>query len=297
MSPVAAPSDRRFRRSHVKPSRRRHDWHRVVLPIVRYIVTAALLVYGMYAGAGVIAHAHVLQVDRIVVHGNERLTKDDVLAALKGLRGENLVWTDLDGWRRHLLATPWVAAASLRRSLPSTVDVVIAERQPMAIARLNGDMYLVDDHGVVIDQYGPHYADLDLPIIDGLGAAPSESGLMADQERAEAAGRVIAALAAKPAIAKRLSQIDVTNLHNIAVILNGDSAVIRLGEDQFLTRVQMYLDLASALRERVPEIDYVDLRFDDRIYVRPIGKTPRMAAGASSKAGVHQAPPKKTKKK
>ena len=47
------------------------------------------------------------------------------------------------------------------------------------------------------------------------------------------------------------------------------AAVIYLGEEQFLPRLKGYLDLASALRERVPDIDYVDLRFDERIYVRP----------------------------
>ena len=43
--------------------------------------------------------------------------------------------------------------------------------------------------------------------------------------------------------------------------------MIQLGEDQFLPRLQSYLQLARALRERVADIDYVDLRFDDRIYV------------------------------
>ena len=66
--------------------------------------------------------------------------------------------------------------------------------------------------------------------------------------------------------------MDVTDLHNAAVILNGDPAMIQLGEDQFLARLQSYLDLSAALRARVPDIDYVDLRFDDRIYVRPAGK-------------------------
>jgi cell division protein FtsQ len=254
------------------------------MPVVRYSLLAAIVVYATYAGAGVVANAHVLQVDRIIVHGNERLSTDDVLAAVDGLRGENIVWTDLDLWRRRLLATPWVRAAELRRSLPSTVELTIAERQPMGIARLNGDMYLVDDHGVVIDRYGPRYADLDLPIIDGLAATSTGSGLRADDARAEAAARVIAALAAKPPIAKRLSQIDVGDIHNIAVILNGDQAVIRLGEDQFLPRLQSYLELAPALRERVPDIDYVDLRFDDRMYVRPVGKAPRTTALAAKKA-------------
>jgi cell division septal protein FtsQ len=58
------------------------------------------------------------------------------------------------------------------------------------------------------------------------------------------------------------------------VILSGDPAVIQLGEDQFLERLQSYLDLAPALHEHVADIDYVDLRFDDRIYVRPV-KTER----------------------
>jgi len=55
----------------------------------------------------------------------------------------------------------------------------------------------------------------------------------------------------------------------VSVILNRDTAVIRLGEDQFLPRLESYLELAAALHERVADIDYVDLRFDDRIYVRP----------------------------
>jgi cell division protein FtsQ len=283
MSPVAAKTDRRFRRSHVKPARRRSNWRRILLPLARYALLAAFALYATYAGASVVANAHALQVNRIVVHGNERLSKDDVLAAIAGLKGENIVWTDLDLWRRRLLATPWVRAAELRRSLPSTVDVAIAERQPMGIARLSGEMYLVDDNGIVIDQYGARYADLDLPIIDGLGSAPSENGLMTDEARAGLAARVIAAVAAKPAIAKRLSQIDVSDTHDVSVILNGDEAVVRLGEDQFLQRLQSYLDLAPALRERVADIDYVDLRFDDRVYVRPVGKRPKAAAQAAKK--------------
>ena len=89
---------------------------------------------------------------------------------LSGLRGESLVWTDLDRWRQRLLASPWVRDAALRRSLPSTVEVVVWERQPIGIGRLNDGMYLVDDRGAIIDQYGPRYADLDLPIVDGLSA-------------------------------------------------------------------------------------------------------------------------------
>jgi hypothetical protein len=142
-------------------------------------------------------------------------------------------------------------------------------------------MFLVDERGVVIDQYGPQYADLDLPIIDGLSAPPGDGGGMTDVARAELAARLIAALKAKPDIARRLSQVDVADLHNASVILEGDPAVLHLGDDQFLQRLQSYLELAPALRERVPDIDYVDLRFEHRIYVRP-ARTARSAGGPAS---------------
>jgi cell division protein FtsQ len=276
MSPVAAPADRRFRRAHVKPGRRRRDWRRFVRPIVRYGGLAIVLAYALYRGAAVAAHAHVLQIERIVIRGNERMSNGDVLAVLTGLRGQSLVWTNLDAWRRRLLASPWVRDAALRRSLPSTVEVVVWERQPIGIGRINGDMYLVDDRGVIIDQYGPQYAEFDLPIIDGLSSAPGEDGSLTDQSRADLASRLVAGLKSKPHLAKRLSQIDVADVHNATVILSGDPAVIHLGEDQFLPRLETYLDLAEALRERVSAIDYVDLRFDGRIYVRPAGKSKRL---------------------
>ena len=172
------------------------------------------LIYGVYRASAIAAHAHVLQVEKIIVRGNERLSKGEVLAVLNGLRGENLMWTDLDRWRTRLMASPWVRDAALRRSLPSTVEVVVSERQPIGIGRIHSDMYLVDERGVIIDQYGPQYADLDLPIIDGLSAAPGDGGALTDEGRADLAARVIAAVKSKPSIARRLSQVDVSDLHN-----------------------------------------------------------------------------------
>jgi cell division septal protein FtsQ len=196
MSAVAAPADRRFRRHHVKPARRRRQWRAWIAPGLKYSAIAALLVFGVYRGGAVAAHAHVLQIDRIVVSGNVRLSKGEVLTMLGGLRGESLLFTDLDAWRKRLQASPWVREAALRRSLPSTVDVAIVERQPMGVGRINGEMYLVDEHGVIIDQYGPQYADLDLPIVDGL--TMSDGGSLTDEARAEFAARVIASLRPAP---------------------------------------------------------------------------------------------------
>src|SRR5437879_12681906 len=118
MSPVAAPADRRFRRAHLKPARKRSAARAFLRPLIRYGVVALVLVYGAYRASAVVAHARMLQVDRIVVRGNERLSRGEILAVLNGLRGESLVWAELDRWRRRVLAAPRARAASARRSAP-----------------------------------------------------------------------------------------------------------------------------------------------------------------------------------
>jgi cell division protein FtsQ len=200
-------------------------------------------------------------------------------AFLGELKGTNIMAADLDAWRERLQSTPWIREATFKRSLPSTIDVAVVERDPIGIGRLGGKLYLIDERGAVIDEYGPDYADFDLPIIDGLQSSAADS-TAADGARADLAARLIASLKAKPVIVERLSQVDVSDVHNASVIVTGDPARIFVGDDRFLVRLESYLGLAQALRERVPDIDYVDLRFDDRIYVRPVGSGPgrRMVA-------------------
>lgn len=278
MSPVAVSADRRFHRAHVKPTRKKR-LKRAIWPIVKHATVLIVVFVAVYRGSVAVAGAPMLQISEIEVRGNQRLPKGSVLALLKGLQGENILWSDLDTWRERLLEAPWIQDATFRRSLPSTIEVQIAEREPLGLARVKGRLFLVDERGGVIDEFGPQYADVDLPIIDGLKGPDAADG-GADRQRGELAARLIVATRAKPALARRLSQVDVSDVHNASVILNDDPAVIYVGEDRFLARLESYLELSTALKERVAGIDYVDLRFDDRIYVRPVKQTGKRASDA-----------------
>jgi cell division protein FtsQ len=268
--PVTAPADKRFRRAHLKPARKRaglmsRRWHAAIA-----VSIVGLSLYAGHRAVAVVAALEIFHVDQIHVRGNHRLSNGEVLAMLEGLRGRSVLAVDLAEWRRALLNSPWVADASLRRTLPSTVDVVILERAPLGIGRIDGSLYLVDERGTVIDEYGPSYADLDLPIIDGLSGHPASALAEASSDvyRALLARRLLDALRVRN-MAGQISQIDVSDSRNAVVLLDGDSTLIRLGNERFVERLQTYYELAPALREQVPAIDYVDLRFDERVYVKP----------------------------
>jgi cell division protein FtsQ len=234
-----------------------------------------------YWAAGAVATAPWLRVQHIRVHGNHRLHAGEVAALLDGMTGQNLLAVDLERWRSRLFASAWVADATLRRRLPGTVEVEIRERTPMGIARAGADLYLVDAAGTVIDEYGPRYADCDLPIIDGLVVTPVSAPPAIDRARGQLVSRLMSELRTRPDLAKRVSQIDAGNAHDVHVILDGDSAVVRLGETQFVERLDSYVGLQATLREQVPDIDYVDVRFGERVYVGVAPPAPAPAAASA----------------
>ena len=268
---VRAPADKRFRRPSVRPAQRRR------FPLVvrwRAVRVGLLFVVALCAGyqaTTVMIEAGVFRVNRITVRGNARLSTGEVLALVAGLRSQSVLTADLPAYQAQLEESPWVATAALRRVLPSGVEVAIRERAPMGLCRIAGRLYLVDGTGRIIDEYGPQYADLDLPIIDGLARAAKAGIPAVDTARVELASRVMDSIATRKGLARRVSQIDVTDAENAVVILDGETALLHLGDDHFAERLLSYLELAPALRARVPEIDYVDLRFDERVYVRPAG--------------------------
>jgi cell division protein FtsQ len=270
---VRAPAEKNFRRAKVRPGgkkgggRGRGRW--LSWRIGRWGMALAVVLYAGYRGTNLVLQASGLQVRRITVHGNVRLSSGEVQAIVDGLRGSNILTADLPGYRRRLMESPWVADVALRRVLPATVEVFVSERRPMGLCRMGNALYLVDPHGTLIDEFGPQYSEFDLPIIDGLVRPPGAGRPSIDEARAELAARLIDALGVRKDIAQRVSQIDVSDAHDAVVLLQDDGALLHLGEDRFLERLQSYVDLAPTLRKSVPDIDYVDLRFEERLYVRP----------------------------
>ncbi len=278
---VRAPADRRFRRAQVKPGGRRGWRHAASWTAVRVAVIVALLTIGMFKGIGAALNMPQLRVQHIAIKGAVKLSPGEVEVLVEGLRGDHSLTADLEAYRARMLQSPWVGSASLRRVLPSTIEITVTERRPMGLARVDGRLFLIDASGVVIEEHGAQHAQYDLPIVDGLQGDARATGFLIDPARAMLAARVIEATAADPRVGPRVSQIDVADAHNAVVLLDGDRALLHLGETQFVERLRSYLTLAPTLRERLDDIDYVDLRFDERIYVRP-RKAP--AAGSPQQA-------------
>jgi cell division septal protein FtsQ len=288
---VKAPAEKNYRRARAKPARRRKLRALFTWRVALGVCLAVLTTVAGYQTATLVYRSSLLRVNHVRVHGNARVSSGEVQTIVRDLQGSHILTADLARSRHELLESPWLAEVALRRVLPSTIDIYVSERRPFGLGRHGNQLYLVSRDGVVMDEFGPRYADFDLPIVDGLvppaprtGPRTSRANRSADggapridRARAELAARVVDAIQGTAELTRRVSQIDVTDAHDAVILLDHDPALLHVGEDRFRERLQSYLEIAEALRERVPDIDYVDLRFEQRVYVKPRGRAERTA--------------------
>jgi cell division protein FtsQ len=263
--PGAAPRDPRLLRARDGGTRAGAAWRARAWTIARVATLVVLLI-----GSGWYVQ-HVMtsgEVQKLHVIGVSRLSQGEVQGLLDGLVGRNIVRTSLEPWRQKLLASPWVREASLRRALPSTIEVRITERLPMAVARAGDLLLLIDEQGAVVDEFGPRYGRLDLPIVDGLVDTAAPPATPPDEARVALVSSVLVSLR-DAGLLGRVSQIDVRQPRNVVVMLSGDTAQLLVGHERFAERVQGYLDMQERLTRMVEQVESVDLRFDNRVYVRP----------------------------
>src|SRR5690606_5917191 len=87
---------------------------------------------------------------------------------------------------------------------------------------------------------------------------------------------------------------DVARAHDAVVTLNDDTTLLHLGDARFAERLQSYLDMSRRLQAMAADLEYVDLRFDDRVYIRPRRAGVTFASTAVAVSATASAEPSET---
>ena len=199
----------------------------------------ALLLYGGYRAVDLVVRAAPLQVGRIVVTGNVRLSE----------RGGAKRWhTDstvgASSPRTGCLPAP-PARVAMGGGCGASPGAALDHRGPRRRAAADRDQPA--GQPALPDRSVRHRhrrvrsedtAEFDLPIVDGLVRSPKRASRRSTGVARELAARVIDSVATRKAIAKRLSQIDVSDLHDVVVLLDGDPALLHLGDERFVERLR-----------------------------------------------------------
>ncbi len=226
-----------------------------------------------------ITQAAYFKVKTLSVQGTRRLSRETVLEQAKIRKGTSALGINLGLTRRRLLAHPWIVDATVKRQLPSGVEIRIQEEDPLALVEM-GDLFLVNRQGEIFKKWSPSDPQ-DLPIVRGLdfsdvgvlGAPPSAAwkDAMAVLRRITAPhalfpGSMVQSVHADPEL-------------GITLCLFDGGKALHLGHGDFAVKLVRFREafLRLSAMENISDFDVIDVRERDRIVVIPVrtGPVPR----------------------
>ena len=125
------------------------------------------------------------EVQKLSVSGLKRVQENQVLAKAGFDIGTNVFRVKLDEIREHVEELPWVRHAVVERVLPDKILIQIVEREPVGLARINGEVFQFDIDGTVLDP--DPVSGASFPILDGLRMGDHKRNL----EKVEVYRRVV----------------------------------------------------------------------------------------------------------
>jgi cell division protein FtsQ len=205
-----------------------------------------------------------LEIRDVRVSCADESVRADVVRLLEGTHWGNILLLDLAKVRARLEALPWVKEARLRKVFPASLQIGLVPRTPAALLRRD-TLTLVDREGVELPTAEPG-AFPGLPLLfDGAGFV---------EDRADKLRRAWECLDGL-ADAERLDveSIDLTDPLNAVLKLRSEPTRVLLGDAGFGPRIADFLKNRERWTRQFGPLEYVDLRFDDRVYLKPAALT------------------------
>lgn len=216
-----------------------------IVGLVVFAFVIAGFIYGVIQVKQWLEDEQQLPVQKVIFSGERRILVDAQMEALiRQSQKGSFFALDVNKVHQLLEGMPWVYRASVRKRWPSSLHIYLVEQQPVAI--WNDDL-LLNTEGDIFDGGDP---EIKLPQLFGPGGSEKTAlaGFNAMQSLLSSTGLTINALFLSERFAWR---VELSN----GIRLN-------IGRQQFIDRLQNFIDIFPLLQAQNKAINYIDLRYD-----------------------------------
>jgi hypothetical protein len=274
----------------IKRNRRQVQAERL-LSVAGRVAFASLVVLLIWWIYGRTQQDRRFAVRSVEVSGVRHTAREDLTRITGAYVGLNLFKLDIARIQHDLRALPWVERVAIEKKLPSTLKISVVERQPVALASIDGVIRYVDQHGKSFADLSPKVGNPDLPLITNVRGVQIK----------DCVAFLVFMRTHHPPLYARISEVSPSE--NGLVVFDRDlrTRIFIPGADA-ASKWQSLYGFASAEGFRGAPPEYVDLRFADRVIVKPHrslvvgpqssggGSTP-MAAADDRRPGTDHRPP------
>jgi len=192
-----------------------------------------------------------LSLQNVYVEGRDQTSSHEILKVLGVKRGDYIFHIDLQESYERLKKLKWVASVMIERRLPSTIYIRLVEKRPIAFWQSKQKFYLVDIHGIVIEETTPQ----EFPgfiIATGEGAP-------------HALPKLLKVLHKYTVLRQLVTAVVYVGQRRWDVVLKSGLR-IKLPEDKLDESFQLLTTLAADRRLDNPDVKSIDVRDPARIY-------------------------------
>lgn len=191
----------------------------------------------------------------IRLQGNEAVTKEDILFDGDIREPVNVFQISTSQLQERLKKDVRIADAEVSRAFPFYIDVIIAERKPVAVIQEEFGYAFLDQEGMII-QTGDSIRGMDVPVITGVKLDNVLLGDFTQKENVKLALQFLGALS--PGGIQVFSEINVGNAESI-VAYTRDGIAVRLGDGSAMAeRAALAENMVNDVKVRGLSVEYID---------------------------------------
>jgi cell division protein FtsQ len=251
------PDIGRLRRNH-----RRIQAQRFLVLARNGIIVVALILAGVWTYRQTQSDAR-FAVRHLGVTGAVHTPGGEIDAITRHYVGLNLFKIDIARVQHDLGSLPWIARIDIEKNLPDTLRIKIVERTPVALVRGEGPegrLTYVDEHGVAFAALSPSVGDDDLPLISGASG----------DELVRTVALIGHLRVHDPQVFARISEARPVAPKGFAFFDRSLGAFVYANGDDLSGKLRRLDAIVRAEKFTTGSVEYADLRFDDRIILKPI---------------------------
>ncbi|MEO6589734.1 MAG: FtsQ-type POTRA domain-containing protein [Pyrinomonadaceae bacterium] len=192
-----------------------------------------------FMGYRTVTASSFFDVKQIEIKGTNKVPREDIEKIVRIESEKNGVWNaDLQKIREEIEKTNFVKSATVSRILPDGIRVNIVERKPVAVARIDGGDFWVDDDGAILVLVGRDEARPPF-FIQGWNREKSEKTQTENKERVKIYLDMLNQWQ-EYELAKRVESVNLTNIKEPVAITqdSGERVAIELEVGNYANRLK-----------------------------------------------------------
>ena len=252
-------TERFFRPADVaalRRNQRRIQIQRIILAGSRVLAIVAVLAAGGWIWRHTQSDAR-FALKTIEVTGAVHTPRGAIDAVTRAYVGGNLFKLDIANVQNDLGKLGWVNRIEAEKKLPDTLRIRIVERGPVALLQNGDKLQYVDESGAAFAELSPSVGDGDLPLITS-GETRACVALLRNLR------------ARDPELYARLSEIRAVAPDAFALFDRQLGTVVYANARDLSSKWRDLYAIARSEKFGRGDIAYADLRFADRIVIKPV---------------------------